>query len=459
MELGKHDKVHFIGIGGVSMSGLAHALADRGYQVSGSDRSDSERLNQLRQAGITCYVGHAAGNVAAADVVIYTTAIREDNPERQAAVLQGKRLYHRSEMLAWMLQGKQALAVAGTHGKTTTSAMLAWILQQAGLDPLAFIGGDVNNWHSNYRLGNGPHIVLEACESDASFLQYKNCREIITNIEPDHLDQHATLEHLKAAFAQFLSLADPEGFVVWGSDCPELPALISQSPARTISFGLMGKPDYAATDLRLQGYETTFELLQSGESAGLFNLLIPGQHNVLNALAAIAAAEASGVSLEICREALGGFKGTGRRFELLGRLEDIAVYDDYAHHPTEVRATLAAARTFGAQRIIAIFQPHLYSRTRDFMNDFAAAFSDADIVFINSIYAAREDPMPGVSAEELARRIHLNDPGKEVSYVPSQDNIVEQVRAIARPGDLILTIGAGDIRQAGEKLAADLAAH
>ena len=456
MELHKQDRVHFIGVGGVSMSALAHALADRGYRVSGSDRGDSPRLEQLRHAGVQVWVGHQAEHVTDADVVIYNTAIRPDNPERAAAVAAGKPLYHRSEMLAWMLRGHVGLAVTGTHGKTTTSAMLGWIFEQAGRDPVAFIGGDVNNWGSNYRLGAGRDIVFEACESDASFLAYHGCREIISSIEQDHLDQHNSIEKLTEAFVSFAKLADPEGFIVWGADCERTRAVIASSPARTISFGLRPDADYSARDLRLNGATGEFELLRRGEPAGRVSLIVPGQHNVLNALAAIAAAEASGISFEACRTALATFRGTGRRFELLGERGGIRVYDDYAHHPTEIRATLAAARYFGAQRVIAIFQPHLFSRTRDLMEEFARAFADADVVFINDIYAAREDPMPGVSAEELVRRIRAIEGDKPVSYVPSQADIVTQVQALAQPGDLILTIGAGDIRQTGETLAKSL---
>lgn len=456
MELEKQDRVHFIGVGGVSMSALAHALADRGHSVSGSDRSESPRLEELRQAGVQVWVGHAAEHVQNADVVIYNTAIRTDNPERAAAMAAGKPLYHRSEMLAWMLRGHLGLAVTGTHGKTTTSAMLAWVFEQAGRDPVAFIGGDVNNWHTNYRLGGGKDIIFEACESDASFLAYGGCREVISSIEQDHLDQHNSIEKLTEAFVDFLKLADPEGFVVWGADCARTASIIGHSPARTISFGLNAPADYTARDLRLNGATADFEVLRRGEPAGRISLIVPGKHNILNALAAIAAAEASGISWEACQSALSRFAGTGRRFELLGQCDGLRVYDDYAHHPTEIRATLAAARHFEAKRIIAVFQPHLYSRTRDLMEEFSRAFSDADLVIINDIYAAREDPMPGVSAEELVRRIKALSGDKPVFFVPTKDDIVTQVAGLAQSGDLILTIGAGDIRQVGETLATRL---
>lgn len=457
MELTKTDRVHFIGVGGISMSGLAHALAVQGFRVSGSDRSDSERLAVLRRAGVQVAVGHDAANVAAAEVVIWTTAIREDNPERAAAVAAGLRLHHRSELLAWMLRGKQAIAVTGTHGKTTMTAMLGTILVHAGCDPTVFVGGDVLAWGSNYRLGKGPHVVFEADESDGSFSRYRGCSQVISCLEPDHLDQHGTVERLEQVFAAFMAQAAPEGFLVWGRDCGRLAGLVAHSSAgHKISCGLHPASEFRATNLAYDGLHTRFELLKGGGPPLPVHLAVPGQHNALNALAAIAAAEASGVSLDRCIEAIATFAGTGRRFELLGTTDDLAVYDDYAHHPTEVRATLAAARQQGYQRVVAIFQPHLYSRTRDLMTDFAAAFRDADVVVIAAIYAAREEPIPGVSAEELAWRIRGLEPGKSVHYAETKQEALDFVLRLACAGDLILSIGAGDVREVGEALASRL---
>jgi UDP-N-acetylmuramate--alanine ligase len=452
MQLDPSQKIHFIGLGGVSMSGLAHALADRGYRVSGSDKADSERLATLREAGLEVHVGHDPAWVTGADVVVRTTAIRDDNPELQAAVAAHKIIYHRSEVLAWMLRGKRPLAITGTHGKTTTTALTALVFAQAGADPTAFIGGDLRNWGANYRLGAGPHVVFEACESDSTFLRYHGCSQIITGIEPDHLDQHGTVEALEAAFAQFLTLADPNGFVVWHRACPVLREIIPLCPARPISYGLTGAADYSADQLNLQPGRTTFRLLRHGAPAGEFTLQVPGEHNVLNALAALAAAEACSLNPEAIREGLAAFQGTGRRFELLGEGDGIAIYDDYAHHPTEVRATLAAARSYQPERLVAIFQPHLYSRTRDLMADFTEAFTDADIIVITDIYAAREDPITGVSAGELARRLQARHPDKQVLYCPSLGDVVDTVAALAQAGDLIMTLGAGDVCTAGEAL-------
>jgi len=453
MELHSPDKVHFIGIGGVSMSALAHALADQGYAVSGSDRCDSPVLESLRQAGVTVYVGHAAAQVAGANVVIYNTAIREDNPELAAARQAGKRVHHRSDMLAWMLRGKQGIAITGTHGKTTTSAMIAVILEQAGLDPSGFIGGVVNNWGGNYRLGKGPQIVFEACESDRSFLKYGGCSQVVTGIEDDHLDVHKSSAGLDEAFVEFLRSADPHGFVVWYRDSERLGRLMPNAPARLISYGDTAAADYRAQDVAFTGGGASFTVVRADRAPGQVRLPAPGQHNVLNALAAIATAEALGVQFADIAAALANFQGTGRRFERLGQGNGIAVYDDYAHHPTEVRVTLTAARSFGAKRVIAIFQPHLYSRTRNLMGEFAAAFDLADVVIINAIYAAREDPIEGIEGDVLAEAIRRHGPGKPVYYLADQEEIVAQVAGMAQEGDLILTIGAGDIRKAGEQLA------
>ena len=457
MEIHSSDIIHFIGIGGISMSGLAAALRRQGHVVSGSDKADSPRLKHLREMGITVHIGHRPENVAEADVVVYNTAIREDNPERLAAVRAGKRLHHRSEVLAMMIRGKHGIAVTGTHGKTTTSAMIAHILEKTGLDPTAFIGGDVRSWNSNYRLGRGEHVVFEACESDGTFIEYKNCSQVIGCVEKDHMDQHCNMDGLLASFGRFMALADPAGFLVYSAGCRRLQQLLQYSTAgRCVSFGLEPTAEYAAIGLEFKSMASRFTLQIGGRHWGEVHLQVPGEHNVIDALAAIAATEQSGVSVADAVEAIGSFTGTGRRFELLGRAHGIEVYDDYAHHPTEVRATLAAARGFRDRRIVAIFQPHLYSRTRDLMDDFAAAFNDADVVIINSIYAAREDPMEGVSSEELARRIQKQKNNGQVLYRDSQEHIVHELLEMVREGDLILTIGAGDIRRVGEEVAARL---
>jgi len=452
MDLQPTDRVHFIGLGGVSMSALAHALADLGYRVSGSDRGDGPVLAGLRRAGITAHVGHDAAQVCDSDVVVYTTAIAADNAELLAARALGKQVFHRSELLAWLMRGKQAVAVTGTHGKTTCSAMVGVILERAGLDPTVFVGGLVHNWGSNYRLGRGPHIVFEACESDGTFRRYRCASQLITGLEDDHLDQHKSSAALDEAFAGFLESADPNGFVTWYGDCARLERLMHHAPARLIRYGETGAADYAARNIELRGPQTCYQLLRHGQPAETVRLPMPGHHNVLNSLAAIATAEALGVDFAAIAAALADFGGTGRRFELLGHGNGLSVYDDYAHHPTEIRAALAAARHFPAERIIAIFQPHLYSRTLNLLPDFAQAFGLADVVIIDDIYAAREEPVPGVNGGLLAEAIRRVAGDKPVEYLPVREELVARVAEMAQPGDLILTIGAGDIRQAGEEL-------
>ncbi len=456
MDLRQTDKIHFIGIGGVSMSALAEALAQRGFHVTGSDRSDSATMDKLRQAGLTVYVGHDPEHVDDADVIFYTSAIPCDNPELARARAIGKRVFHRSDLLAWLMRDKHAIAVAGTHGKTTTSAMLGYILEQAGLDPTVFVGGLVRNWGANYRVGRGPHFVFEACESDASFLKYRGASQIVTGIEDDHLDYYQSSEALDAAFADFLALANPQGFVVWHIDSPRLQKVISHAPARLISYGLSPQANYAATEIQWQAPHMRYCLMRNAKRGEEIHLLIPGEHNVLNSLAAIAAAEALGVDISVIVKALAAFQGTGRRFEQLGQCNGLAVYDDYAHHPTEIQATLKTARQFAPQRLIVIFQPHLPSRLAALLEGFAQAFALADIVIINDVYLAREAPIPGIDGALLADRIRRYCPDKPVEFIARQDEIVCRVVQMAQPGDLILTIGAGDIRRAGEQIARQL---
>lgn len=456
MEFTPGQRVHFMGVGGISMSALAETLAVQGLQVSGCDRGDSPRLEGLRAKGVEVLIGHDPAHLAGVDAVVRTTAIRDDNPELQAAVAAGLPILHRSQVLASMLRGKRAVAVAGTHGKTTTSAMLALILEAAGLDPTAFIGGDVLQWGSNHRAGRAPLVVLEADESDGSFREYPGCSEVISCIEFDHGDQHGTIERLEEVFAGFMAQADPEGFLVWGADCPRLQRLVAACPARKISFGLNAPADYSATDLTYDGMTVRATVRKAGVPAGELRLQVPGEHNLRNALAALAAAEACGVPLATALASLAEFRSTGRRFELLGKTDRLAVVDDYAHHPTEVRVTLAAARLQPYERIVAVFQPHLYSRTQFLMEEFAAAFRDADVVILAEIYAAREEPIPGVSSAVLAEAVGRCEPGKPVYYAATREAARELVLELARPGDLILTIGAGDIRLTGEELAKHL---
>ena len=436
------------------MSGLAHALCDRGFTVSGSDRSQSARTDELAAAGVTIHVGHAAQNVAGATVVVYTTAIAQSNPELVAAREAGAQIVHRAEVLAFMTVGRRSIAITGTHGKSSTTAMIATIFTELERDPSVFVGADSPNIGGNYRLGKGEDVIFEACESDGSFLRYEGCSEVLLNLEAEHLDQHRNLERLRQLFQDFVKIADPQGFLVWCHDCPELPSVVEHAPCRTVSYGLSEGADITAREVVLEPGSISFVPVYRGEVGARVTLNVPGAHNVRNALAALGAAVESGIPLDVAGAALGKYASIGRRFDILGEVNGRLIVDDYAHHPTEVAATLAAARAYEGRRIVAVFQPHLYSRTRYFRDEFARALAAADVVILNEIYAAREEPIPGVSAENIAEVIRRDHPGTEATYMPSQEDIVAHLRETSRPGDMILIMGAGDIRHVAEALAA-----
>lgn len=461
IDIDAMKKVHMVGIGGVGMSALAHALRDRGVDVTGSDIRDSEAIAKLRDLGILITIGHDAANLQNPDVVVRTTAAKDANPELVAATNAGIPIIHRSDLLAMFVAEKRGLAVAGTHGKTTTTAMLGKILYDAGLDPTVFIGGRSLNFGDNYRLGAGQYMVLEADESDATFHKYIGCSQIITNVEADHLDQHGTFEGVKRVFARFIELGDPDGFLIYGADCPALLELAAAAPGKARSFSLKDPAaDFYAADLRTTDTGASADISVNGVPVGALNLSVYGRHNIEDALAALAMANSIGVPVEICLKSLAGFSGTGRRFELVCQRGDLRLYDDYAHHPTEVRNAIAGARTaFPNAHITAVFQPHLPSRTKFFLDDFAQAFADADAVIVNSIYAAREEPIPGFSAQDLADRIAAAEPGKSVLYFTDHKHIVDYLYSNIDAEQIIMFIGAGDINSASRALADRLRAH
>ncbi len=452
--LGRYRHVHFIGIGGVSMSALASTLRGWGLRVSGSDRSDSELLAGLRALGIETFCPQSAGNLGDADLVVYTTAIQDDNPELAAARAQGREVWHRSQMLAALIANKRRLAIAGTHGKSSTTSMVATVLSYLGQDPTLFVGGVSRNFNSNYHLGAGPYAVFEACESDGSFLAYCGCSQVITSAEPDHLDRHGTYAKLIESFKQFAASADPDGFVAYAVQPPLIAEIAACSPARRVSFGLSPAADYSAEAIQPEDGSVRFTPVIRGRRLPSARLPVIGDHNVRNALAALAVATELGLDPEAATEALISYRGVERRFERLGYCDGFEVIDDYAHHPTEIKATLQAAKRHYGRRLLAIFQPHLYSRTRDLLDDFGGAFTDADVVVIADIYAAREAPTDDISSADLYRLVRERNPGKPVAYLPSFEQIADFIRATARPGDMVLTLGAGDIRQVGEMLVA-----
>jgi len=461
-ELGR---VHFVGIGGAGMSGIARILLARGVPVSGSDAKDSAGLAALRALGAQVHVGHDAGHLAhlgAGDTVVVSSAVRESNPELAAARAAGLRVLHRSQALAAVMLGRRGVAVAGTHGKTTTTAMVTVALQHCGADPSFAIGGELAEGGANAHDGSGDVFVAEADESDGSFLLYHPLVAIVTNVEPDHLDHYGTAEAVAAAFDAFCDSVQPGGVIVACADDPGSARMAARAKERREAAGVRVLTYGAAegADTRIEGPapDGSFGLSAGAGQEARLALQVPGRHNVLDAAAAWTAATALGFPAAAVAAGLDGFSGTRRRFESRGVVAGVAVVDDYAHHPTEVEAVLRAAREVvsGDGRVIAVFQPHLYSRTRIFGAEFGAALGLADEVVVMDVYAAREDPEPGVSGALVADAVPL--PRERVAYVPSWSAVAAEVVRRARPGDLVLTLGAGDVTMLAPQIIAALAA-
>ncbi len=435
------------------MSGLALALHQEGFYVTGSDKHESQTVKRLQDNGIEVALGQAAQNIGEAQVIVYTTAIKEDNPELVAARATGRPVVHRSQLISYLLDQEHRIAVTGTHGKTTVTAMIGEIFVELGYDPTVFVGGDWLNIDSNFRLGNGDWAIFEACESDSSFLAYEGCSQVLTSIEPDHLDSYGSFEELSHTFQQFVSIANPQGFVAYCGDSTEVVKAVADSPAQLISYGLGPELDITATDITVTAQQSTdFAPIAFGEVLEPVSLRMVGRHNILNALAALAAAYGAGLPVKQAAGALGHFTGIKRRFEYVGQVDGCQVIDDYAHHPTEIRATLQAAREHFATRIVAVFQPHLYSRTEYLMEEFVKSFDEADIIAIAQTYAAREQPREDVSGQQLYERIRSRHPDRQVAYLPALDDVVEFLKQQATSGDLVITIGAGNIHRAAERL-------
>lgn len=448
-ELGK---VHFVGIGGAGMSGIARILLARGVQVSGSDAKESGVLSGLQALGAKVFVGHAADNVGEADTLVVSTAIRETNPEIVIARENGLRILPRAAALASVMDGRRAIAIAGTHGKTTTTSMLTVALQHCGADPSFAIGGSLNESGANAHDGSGDLFVAEADESDKSFLAYDPEVAIVTNVEVDHLDNYGTEEAYFAAFDEFVGLAS--GFVVVCADDHGARKLAQRAAERGVvihTYGESRDADVRITKLDVSGARVSFELVARGRRQERIELTLPGRHNALNATAAFTAGLGLGFAPSDLLDGLVGYTGTRRRFEPKGTSNDVQVFDEYSHHPTEVAAALAAARgVVGSGRVIAVFQPHLFSRTRIFATEFGKALGAADEVIVMDIYAAREDPEPGVTGALVAQAVPL--PANRVVYEPSWSAVPELAASRAEPGDVVLTIGAGDVTLIGPEV-------
>jgi UDP-N-acetylmuramate--alanine ligase len=454
----KLQRIHFVGIGGIGMSGIAEVLLNLGFKVSGSDLRESAVTQRLASLGALIFIGHRAENVTGAEVVVTSSAIARDNPEVNAARQQQLPVIPRAEMLAELMRLKYGIAVAGMHGKTTTTSMVAAVLAAGGLDPTVVVGGRVDAMGSNARLGKSQYLVAEADESDRSFLKLSPILSIVTNIDREHMDCYRDMEDIEQAFVDFMNRVPFYGAVIACRDDERVRNLLPRLERRAITYGASGDADFhtrmLGCETRQNGPRSRFEVSNTGKKLGDFELHVPGQHNVLNATAAVAAGIGLDISARNISEALSEFRGVDRRFQLKGSVDGVSVVDDYGHHPTEIRATLAAARQCGYSKVHVIFQPHRYTRTRDLADDFAQAFGDADTLQVLDIYAASEEPIPGVTAQILAEEIRKK--GKEAEYMASFEKAAQRASSLANKGDLVLTLGAGSVYQIGPMVIEEL---
>jgi UDP-N-acetylmuramate--alanine ligase len=452
----KLQRVHFVGIGGIGMSGIAEVLLNLGYKVSGSDLRQSAVTARLISLGAAIGEGHAAENVAGADVVIVSSAVKADNPEIVAAHEQHIPVIQRAEMLAELMRLKYGIAIAGMHGKTTTTSMVAAVLAAGGLDPTVVVGGRVDAMGSNARLGKSQYLVAEADESDRSFLKLSPILAVVTNIDREHMDCYRDMEDVEQTFLRFMNSVPFYGMVVACNDNDDLRRLLAGVRRRTLTYGIREDSDFRISNLRCGASKQTaalsrFQVSYREKELGEFELRVPGAHNVANATAAIAVGIGLDISVDQIRGALASFNGVDRRFQLVGSADGVTVIDDYGHHPTEIRATLAAARQCGFAKVHVIFQPHRYTRTQLLLDEFATAFRDADSILLLDIYPASEPPIPGITGELLANRI-TEDGGQEALYVSSFAQAATLASEAAKSGDMILTLGAGSISQLGPQV-------
>lgn len=436
--------IHFVGIGGIGMSGLAEVLGHSGLSVSGCDVRRSATTDLLARRGIPVTIGHDAAHVEGADLVVMTSAVKSDHPEIDAARAKGIRIMKRAELLGAIVNEKRAVAISGTHGKTTTSAMIAMVLEEAGLDPTILVGGMVRNLETNAKSGGGDLIVVEADEYDRTFHQIQPEIAVITNIEADHLEYYGTFEAIIEAFRIFVGRVKRGGMVIGCIDDEDVARILRHAEVRPIGYGLSDDAEIRAVNVEFSERGTTFEV----PGMGFFKLFVPGEHNIRNALAAIAVGRALGLDGETIAAALARFLGVDRRFQILGNYAGAIIVDDYAHHPTEIRATLTAARHgYPGRRIVALFQPHLYSRTRDFAREFGEALRVADVPLVAPIYAAREQPLEGISARLIA------DAAPGIEFLDrSNAQLIDEMRRRLKSNDIFITMGAGDVHEIAEEL-------
>jgi len=446
----KIRRIHFVGIGGIGMSGIAEVMLDMGYQVSGSDLRLSGVTQRLASLGAMVVEGHSKGNVGEVDVVVISSAVKEDNPEVLAARERKIPIIRRAEMLAELMRLKYGIAISGTHGKTTTTSMIGLVLSRAGFDPTIIVGGIVKSIGSNAQVGQGEYLVAEADEFDRSFLKLTPTIAVVTTIEAEHLDCYKDLEEIKKAFAEFANKVPFYGSVALCLDEKGVQAILPRIEKRYITYGLSSAADVQAREMAFKGLATEYDAYAKGERLGRVTLKVPGVHHVKNSLAAIVVGMELGVPFKDLAESLSGFSGVYRRFEIKGEKNGVTVVDDYGHHPTEIEATLRAAKEGFGRRVVAVFQPHLFSRTRDFHREFGSAFYQADVLVVTDVYPAREQPIPGVTGEMVAKA--AKEFGhRDVHYLEDKNAVAEFLEGIVKSGDMLITLGAGDVYKIGEK--------
>ncbi|MBI4847792.1 MAG: UDP-N-acetylmuramate--L-alanine ligase [Nitrospirae bacterium] len=453
----RFEKIHFVGIGGVGMSGIAEVLHNLGYDISGSDLKESETTNRLKGQGINIIIGHKAENITSADVVVISSAVSSYNPEVEAARKLSIPVIPRAEMLAELARLKYAVLVAGAHGKTTTTSLVASVLAEGGIDPTVVIGGKLKGIGSNAKLGQGDFLVAEADESDGSFLKLSPTIAVVTNIDREHLDYFKNIDEIKNAFDSFINKIPFYGLAVLYGDNEHMKEILPNVKRRFITYGLSDNLDLVAKDIKTHNFRTRFEAVLNGKSFGIFEVPLIGVHNVCNCLAAIAVANELEMGMVDIQRALNNFSGVQRRFEMKGEVSGTRIIDDYGHHPAEVMATLKAAKTAMSEgrgqkaegRLVVLFQPHRYTRTRDLFKDFIYAFTDADKVLLLDIYPAGEKPIEGVNAENLFKAI--KNTGKDIEYIKDRSEILNYLDQELKQGDILLTLGAGDVWKLGEE--------
>ncbi len=445
-------KIHMVGIGGIGMSGIAEILLDSGFEVTGSDRQLSEITERLVKLGATIYKGHSAKNLDEADVVVYSSAVRPDNPELTAAAEKKIPVIRRAEMLAELMRMRYGIAIAGTHGKTTTTSMTSLVLMEGGLDPTVIVGGKLSSFGgTNARLGHGEYIVVEADEFDRSFLQLTPVVGAITTLEREHLDIYSDLEDIKSAFIEFANKVPFYGFVILCLDEPSIQEILPLIRKKVVTYGVNAQSDLRAVNISFEGKHSRFNLLRQGKDLGEINLSVPGLHNIKNSMAAIGIGLELGIDFPKTKKAVESFTGVYRRLEFKADKDGVMIVDDYAHHPTEVGATLSALKTgWPDRRVVAVFQPHLYTRTRDFHEEFGRSFLNADVLVVTEIYPAREEPIQGITGELV-----VNDAKafghKEAFFVPDKKELPAFLMKKMKAGDIVVTLGAGDISKYGEE--------